>query len=593
MADNQSERASAPEMRDYFRIVSQRKWTAIFVLLLVVGGALSLSYRQTPVYEAEAQVLPPPPTAGVASETGQPIVGKVNLETESAIASSKIVAAPVAKALGQDATDQRVIDKLTRSIKVAPSKASEILLFRAESSDPVEAQRIAQQFALSYLEYRRSQNASTLADQVATIQLAIEDKRAQLAETPVSDATAQVRAGLEADIVASQDKLRPLQAAIKQIREASGGIITDARVPTKPSRPNHLRDGLLAAIVGLVLGFGAAFLRDYVDDSLRGVADVERMSGATLVGVIQHIAGSDLARGRDGNGHPRDYLVAVDDPKAPATEAYRTLRTNLLFMSAVGPLKVLLVTSPLQGEGKSTTAANLATVLAQSGQRVLLVGADLRRPSVHTFFGLTNRIGLSSVLSGQAQLSEAVSDPGVRDLRVMPGGPIPPNPAELLGSPRMKEFLAEVSQVADWVILDGPPVLGLADALVLSAIADGTLMVVNEATNRRILAHARDQMVKVASRTVGVVLNNFGPAFSYYYSDYYMYSSTYYAEAESEPQGKQKLSRKERKRQAEEAAMSGFAGPPSGSFAPNGGAEQRPKDESTPSGSGTSGLFSD
>jgi hypothetical protein len=131
----------------------------------------------------------------------------------------------------------------------------------------------------------------------------------------------------------------------------------------------------------------------------------------------------------------------------------------------------------------------------------------------------------------------------------------------------MKEFLVEVGEVADWVILDGPPALGLADALVLSAIADGTLMVVNEATNRRILAHARDQLAKVSARTVGVVLNNFGPAFSYYYSDYYMYSSTYYASAEPDEgvaEAKQKKpSRRDRKRMAKEAANSGFTSPAS------------------------------
>jgi capsular exopolysaccharide synthesis family protein len=584
-------------MRDYFRIVSQRKWTAIFVLLVVVGGALFLSYRQSPVYGSEAEVLVPPPAAGVTPDTGTVISGKVNLETEAAIASSKVIATPVAKALGLDPTDERVIDKLLRSVRVAPSKAGDILLFQSEASDPVEAQRIAQQFGLSYLDYRRSQNVATLNAQATTLQSSIDEKQAQLDKTPDTLANVQARSALAADIQAFNDRLTPLQSAIKQIRDSSGGILTDAKVSSKPSRPNHIRDGLLAVIVGLVLGFGAAFLRDYVDDSLRGVSDVERMSGATLVGVIQHMAGSDVARSKSRNGQVQEYLVAVDDPKAPATEAYRTLRTNLLFMSAVGPLKVLLVTSPLQGEGKSTTAANLATVLAQAGQRVLLVGADLRRPSVHSFFGLSNRIGLSSVLSGQAQLAEAVQDPGIRDLRVMPGGPIPPNPAELLGSPRMKDLLTEVSDVADWIVLDGPPVLGLADALVLSAIADGTLMVVNEATNRRILAHARDQLVKVSSRTVGVVLNNFGPAFSYYYSDYYMYSSTYYAAPESEPEepAKQKKpSRKERKREAERVAMAGFAPPaadPEGAPPTTNGSSQSGDEAATTSGAG--GLFTD
>jgi capsular exopolysaccharide synthesis family protein len=556
VAETQTERTSGLELRDYFRILSQRKWTAIFVLLLVVGGALALSYRQKPVYESEAQVLVPPPASGVSTDTGQVIEGKANLETEAAIAASKVVAGPVAVVLALDPADQRVIDKLLRSIKVAPSKAGDILLFRAEAGEPAEAQSIAQQFAESYLEYRRGQNASTLQAQVTNLRAQEKDKQAELAALPETDETAQERISLQTEIGQLQGRITQLQDAVDGIKSASGGVLTDAKLPSAPSRPNHLRDGLLAGIVGLLLGFGAAFLRDYVDDSLRGVEDVERQSGATLIGVIPHVVHDrpdDRKRKDRTAAERREYLVAEDDPKAPATEAYRTLRTNLLFMSATGPLRVVLVTSPLQGEGKSTTAANLAAVLSQAGQRVLLVGADLRRPSVHQFFGLSNRIGLSSVLSGQAEITVAVQDPGIRDLRVLPGGPVPPNPAELLGSPRMRKFLEDVKEVADWIVLDGPPVLGLADALVLSAVSDGTLMVVNEATNRRILSHARDQLSKVQTRAAGAVLNNFGPAFSYYYSDYYAYSSTYYQAEEPVPDP-EKLSRRQRKRRAKEAA---------------------------------------
>jgi Mrp family chromosome partitioning ATPase len=160
------------------------------------------------------------------------------------------------------------------------------------------------------------------------------------------------------------------------------------------------------------------------------------------------------------------------------------------------------------------------------------------------------------VLSGQATLMEAIKDPGVKGLRVMAGGPVPPNPAELLGSVAMKQFLEQAADAADWVILDGPPVLGLADASVLATLSEAVLLVVNEATNRRVLAHARDQLAKVRSRVVGAVLNNFGPATSYYYyADYYAYTSSYYYEAEPEEKGRRK--RKERRakdRKAKEAA---------------------------------------
>ena len=196
MGETQTERTSGLELRDYFRILSQRKWTAIFVFLLVVGGALALSYQQKPVYESEAQVLVPPPASGVSTDTGQVIEGKANLETEAAIASSKLVAAPAAVMLDLASdeaaaiADQQVIDKLIHSIKVAPSKAGDILLFRAEAGDPTNAKNIAQAFAQSYLDYRRDQNAATLRVESANLKAQKTDKETELGALPVTDETA-------------------------------------------------------------------------------------------------------------------------------------------------------------------------------------------------------------------------------------------------------------------------------------------------------------------------------------------------------------------------------------------------------------------
>jgi succinoglycan biosynthesis transport protein ExoP len=571
VTEQQPER-SAPELRDYVRILSLRKWTAIFVALIVVGGVMYLSFQQRRVYQSEARVLPVAATNGVSS-TGQPLQGKVDLATEAVVAESDAVAALAAAqpGLGLPVNSSNV-QKLLRQISVAPYKSGSILIFQGVGGSAEEALNVTKAFADAYLEYRRNQNVTSLMVNSKTFATRIQDLHTEIAALGPPSSYTAVEASqappLEAELATAIASKAQYDTAIQAIKGSSGAILKEPQLPSKPIRPNHIRDAILAVIVGLVLGFAAAFARDYVDDSLRGVEDVERQSGATLVGVIPHVPGaSDGGKRKEKDGERTDaaFLVAEEDSKAPATEAYRTLRTNLLFMAATGPLKVLTITSPLQGEGKSTTAANLGAVLAQAGQRVLLVGADLRRPTVHRFFNLSNRIGLSGVLSGQAELTEAVQDPGITGLRVITSGPVPPNPAELLGSPRMKQFLVEVSKVADWVLLDGPPVLGLADALVLSSLADGTIMVVNEATNRRILAHARDQLGKVQTRTVGAVLNNFGPTFSYYYSDYYMYSG-YYQEAskEAEPSA-DKISRRERKRRAKSVVdPTGFVPAPNG-----------------------------
>jgi capsular exopolysaccharide synthesis family protein len=526
---------------------------------VVVGGIMFLSYRQTPVYQSQVKVVTP--TAPQTQNTqGVPVVQRIDPEVEAQIAVSYLVSTKVRDSV-EWAKDVNP-DQLAHFMTVAPLKnAGSILLFQAQHPNPQRAADLAQAFATEYLTYR---NKATLAP----FQHALEQWSSKLTndqqnldnfngEHPFKVTEPKVitsaRNDLETFVQLDQQYIAQNQQAINQIKsDASDAILQPAKVSRKPVRPDHVRDAIFAVIIGLALGIGAAFLRDYADDSLRGPDDLERQAGAPLLGVIPHVSSRAITKGR----RSEQYLVSVADPKAPATESYRTLRTNLLFFSVGGPIRRLLIASPVKGEGKSTTAANLATVMALAGQRVLLVGADLRRPSIHKFFGLSNRVGLSSVLSGQATLMEAIQDPGVKGLRVMAGGPVPPNPAELLGSVAMKQFLEQAADAADWVILDGPPVLGLADASVLATLSEAVLLVVNEATNRRVLAHARDQLAKVRSRVVGAVLNNFGPATSYYYyADYYAYTSSYYYEAESEEKGRRK--RKERRakeRKAKEAA---------------------------------------
>jgi len=554
VAETQPTRTSNFELRDYFRIVWTRKWTAFLIVLVVVGGIMFLSFRQTPIYQSQVKVVTP--TAPQTQNTqGVPVVQRIDPEVEAQIAVSYLVSREVQKVLPWAADVNP--DQLAKFVTVAPLKnAGSILLFQAQHPNPQRAADLSSAFATQYLKYRNKATLKPFQQAMDKWQTQL-DTDSQLLDNfnaahpfKVSEpkTITSLRNELEAAVQLDTQYVAQNEQAISQVEaDANDAILQPAKVSHHPVRPDHVRDAIFAVIIGLALGIGAAFLRDYADDSLRGPDDLERQAGAPLLGVIPHVSSRAVAKGR----RAEQYLVSVADSKAPATESYRTLRTNLLFFSVGGPIRRLLIASPVKGEGKSTTAANLATVMALAGQRVLLVGADLRRPSIHKFFGLSNRVGLSSVLSGQATLMEAIQDPGVKGLRVMAGGPIPPNPAELLGSVAMKQFLEQAADAADWVILDGPPVLGLADASVLATLSDAVLLVVNEATNRRVLAHARDQLAKVRSRVVGAVLNNFGPATSYYYyADYYAYTSSYYYEAEPEEKGRRK--RKERKAKAKE-----------------------------------------
>jgi capsular exopolysaccharide synthesis family protein len=202
-------------------------------------------------------------------------------------------------------------------------------------------------------------------------------------------------------------------------------------------------------------------------------------------------------------------LITKNDPKSPISEQYRTIRTNIQFSSIDQEVSTLMVTSSGPGEGKSTTVANLAVVFAQQGKSVLLVDADLRKPTVHYTFNLTNTTGLTSVLTNQLPLSEAVKLTDVANLLVLPSGPIPPNPSELLGSRAMKAFLENAQRDYDFILFDTPPVLAVTDAQILANQCDGTILVVSsEKTETEQALKSKELLTSAQAKLMGVVLNN-------------------------------------------------------------------------------------
>ncbi len=214
-------------------------------------------------------------------------------------------------------------------------------------------------------------------------------------------------------------------------------------------------------------------------------------------------------------------LITISDPRSPISEAYRTLRTNLDFAGLDRALKTLVVTSAGVGEGKSTTLANLAVVSAQAGRRVILVDADLRRPTLHEIFGLDNRVGLTTAMMDEAALASPPFQPtAVEGLSVLTSGPLPPNPAELMGSRRMEEVIAALARQADQVLFDTPPVVAVTDAAVLATRVDGVLLVISAGKTRREVARTAVQRLRqINARLVGTVLTNvpLGAGFKGYY----------------------------------------------------------------------------
>ncbi len=263
--------------------------------------------------------------------------------------------------------------------------------------------------------------------------------------------------------------------------------------PVSPRVTLNLALGLL---VGLGLGIGTAVLRDQLNTAIGGVADVERLTGAIPLGVVPY----DPSAGK----HP---LVDADQQGARA-EAFRTLRTNLQFADVDRPPRVIVVTSPLPSEGKSTSACNVALTLALGGARVVLVDGDLRKPAVGRYLGISNAAGLTSVLAGQHELRDVVVSYGRETLAVQPSGPTPPNPSELLGSQQMSDLLTTLADHYDVVVIDAPPLLPVTDAAVLASAADGAVLVLRHGRTRREEAQRAIQaLTAVNAKLLGTVLN--------------------------------------------------------------------------------------
>jgi succinoglycan biosynthesis transport protein ExoP len=324
------------------------------------------------------------------------------------------------------------------------------------------------------------------------------------------------------------------------LRSNNFRIIDAARVPTAPSEPNIPRNLSFALVLGVISGVGLAFLLENMDNTVRTPEQAQAVSALPSLGMIP--LGSKS--GNHGPAGKRLTLTASKEvvetvtlvrPQSQMAESYRALRTSLLLSNLGAPPKVIMVTSARPQEGKTTTSINTAIVLAQKGVRVLLIDADLRRPSVHKTLGMGPRSGLSNVLTGSATVQQTITtSPILANLFIMPAGTPPPNPAELLASANMKDLVAELRQQFDHIVIDTPPTLSVTDAVVLSPRADATILVIRSGqTTKQALRRARDILMQVNAHVAGVLLNAVdltSPDYYYYYEYQGKYSHYYQEE---------------------------------------------------------------
>lgn len=516
-----------PKLQDYIAVIRRRRRVVLAALLVSLAAAAAISFLQTPRYRAEAELMLRP------SMSEQLLVDRAG-QVRSARESERELNNEIERIESQsvrDAVAERYDGPLDVDDVEADAPASEstdVVLVHVTATDRAAAAELVNLYAETYVEVRRQSQIDELLAASEDIQSRLDSLREEIAEVsqPLDDINARIaalpadspeRARLEDQRVTVLQEVLP-QLSPLQSREASfraqleqleatqdltrtGGatILTAAEEPTTPVAPRPLTNLLVGGFVGLVAGIALAFLRDHLDDSVGSKEECEQVTSLPTLGVIPEV--DDPARTGE--------LPTVVDSLAPSAEAYRLLRTSVRFLGIESDVTTILVTSPAASEGKTVTAANLAVVLAQSGERVLLVGADLRRPRTHELFGARQTPGLTTVLLEDADPGAATfAVEEVPGLHVMPPGPTPPNPAELLDSQRARDLLEALARTYDRVVVDSPPVLPVTDAQVLSRSADAVLLVVAlRETSRRGLGRAMELLGQVAAPVVGTVLN--------------------------------------------------------------------------------------
>lgn len=507
------------DLREILGVLRRRPLLLSAIFFAVVITAAVVTWRITPIYEATArvEVLPAAPSSSGQLSLENLFDSRSGLHTQVELIRSEQVLGRAAGAL--ELPDSALLSE-NLSVQLLPD--TQIVEIRIQNEDPDEARLFANTVAESYIDYRRERAEDTTRDAAEAIVRQMQEMRTSMAAL---DATGQAevpgtpekieRDRLAAQLGALEGQLLVLPDA-EALRQGGGSIITAAETPQSPVRPRKAVNLGLAVVVGLALAVGAAFLAETLDDRLKGAEDVERLLGVPVLG---HIPVVDAWSGQETAS-----LSTESEASSSAAEAYRTLRTNLRFVSLDAPLRKVLVTSPTSGAGKTTTSVNLAAVLARGGSKTILVGGDLRKPTAHRALGLDNKIGITQALEPGTSLHKLLQSHKYPNLKLLSSGGTPPNPTEVLASVRFGEILDQLAGVSDVLIVDSPPILGLGDSSALASRVDGVLMVVNIAlTTRKELADAADQLRKAGGRIIGCVLNavDAKDGYGYYYQNYY------------------------------------------------------------------------
>lgn len=510
----------------------------VLVALTVTAVAVMLAVRQAPTYQAGADLL-------AEAQQVDPLADQRNTYGQAARLLNNEVreleSTKARQAVGKVYTGPLPVGSVRGSVVATDA---DVIRVSASGGDPEEVAKLVNTYVDAYLKFRTEQQVTSLLEtgnavrqkadevnkRVAELSGSLVALDAQISKAPPAQQgdLQRQRAARAAELAPQLAPLQVQQAFYQQqfdkvelsagIRQAGGlRLLAPAQVPAGPVSPKPIRNAALGLAIGLMLGVGAAFARDHLDDTLRDKATLEADSELPTLGVIPR-----LPRRK---GQPLSEVVTVSDHASAAAEAYRTLRTSVKFLTLEDGCKVFQITSPTAAEGKTLTAMNLAVALTQAGSRTIVVGCDLRRPRLDTLAHVHTGPGLTSVLVGDAKLNEAIERHEDVDLAILRTGPLPPDPSELLSSARTGALVQALRTAYDAVILDCPPLLPVSDSLILANYSDATLVVVSEGkTKRRSLARALELLRQVNAPLRGTILNGTAGAGGYGYGYGYAYS---------------------------------------------------------------------